>query len=213
MFKINIITQLLIFFVMAISVNFLSLTVLVSLFLFVLVLLAFTKNNRFLRSLLRFKWFFVVMLFIFSFNTPGEYVQAWPFAFGPTYEGIVAGVTQTLRIMLMLAGLSLILACNTRQNLISGFYFIFSPLKFFGLQIERFAARLWLTLHYVELQSETKHKQDFMRQLKNMAALTPDQANEEISVTLTVPKFNVVDFAVLAMLLLGALIYVVKVIA
>jgi energy-coupling factor transporter transmembrane protein EcfT len=207
----NIVTQLLIFFIMAISINFLNLTVLTSLFTFLLVLLAITKNNRFLRALLRFKWFFIVMLVIFAFNTPGEHVALWPFAVSPTYEGLVAGATQTLRIMLMLAGISLILACNTRQQLISGFYFIFSPLKLFGLQVERFAARLWLTLHYVELQSDTKHSQDFMQQLKNMGALNPDQTNEDVSVTLTMPKFKVVDFAVLAMLLVAALIYVLRV--
>lgn len=207
MFKINIITQLFIFFTVAISINFLNLNLLISALVFLLALLALTKNNRFFYSLLRFKWFFIVMLLIFAFNTPGEHVAKWPFAFSPTYEGLVAGTTQLLRIMLMLAGLSLILASNTRQQLISGFYFIFSPLKFLGLKVERFAARLWLTLHYVEQQDSANNRQDFMSQLKNMAALKPDQISEQVSVTLTVPKFNIVDYAVLTLLLLSVIIY------
>lgn len=207
MFKINIISQLFIFFMLAISINFLNLNVLISALFFLLALLALTKNNRFFCALLRFKWFFIVMFLIFTFNTPGEHVAKWPFAISPTYEGLVAGTTQLLRIMLMLAGLSLILASNTRQQLISGFYFIFSPLKFLGLEVERFAARLWLTLHYVEQQDGANNKQDFMSQLKSMAALKPDQISEQVSVTLTVPKFNIVDYAVLALLLLSVIIY------
>jgi Cobalt transport protein len=169
-----------------------------------------TNNKVFLRSMLRFKWFFVVMLFIFAFNTPGQHLAKWPFDFSPTYEGMIAGLTQMLRMLLMLAGISIILACNTRQQLISGFYFIFSPLDYFGLKVERFAARLWLTLHYVELQSQTKHSKDFMSQLKNMAMLKPNQVNEDISVTLTVPKFNIVDFASLTILMTSALIFIFK---
>lgn len=213
MLKINIITQLLIFFAMAFSINLLKLNLLIGIFIFLIAILIFTKNKVFLRSILRFNWFFLVMLFIFAFNTPGQHLAKWPFDFSPTYEGIITGLTQMLRIMLMLAGISIILACNTRQQLISGFYFIFWPLKYFGLKVERFAARLWLTLHYVELQSETKNSQDFMRQLKNMAALKPNQDNEDISVTLTVLKFNVVDYALLAILMMGALIFIFKVFA
>lgn len=210
MLKINIITQLLVFFTMAILINFLKVTTLTSIFILLLAMLVFNKNNRFFQSLFRFKWFFIVMLLIFSFNTAGEHVALWPFAFSPTHEGISLGLVQVLRIIVMLAGLSIILACNTRQQLISGFYFIFSPLKLLGLKVERFAARLWLTLHYVDMQSETKHSQDFMSQLKNMATLKPSQVNEGISVILSMPKFNVVDYAVLTILLMGILFYLFK---
>ena len=217
MLKINIITQLLVFFILAVSINYMTLNALFGLFIVISVALSFTKNNKFLRATLRFKWFFLVMLLIFAFNTPGEYVQFWPFSISPSYEGIRAGYTQILRIMLMLAALSLILACNTRQNMISGFYFIFSPLKFFGeyfeLKVERFAVRLWLTLHYVELQNETKHSQDYMSQLKNMATLRAEQTSEDVSVTLTVSKLNFADYTVLAIFAMSAIIYAFKALA
>ena len=123
MLKINIITQLLIFFTLAISINFMTLQVLISLLFVFATVLTYTKNNQFVRSILRFKWFFLVMLLILGFNTPGEHVSFWPFSIGPSYEGVTAGLIQILRIMLILAALNLILACNTRQELISGFYF------------------------------------------------------------------------------------------
>ncbi len=195
----NVITQLLVFFMLAISINFLNLKVLIALLTILLVIMLFHKIDGFIRATLRFKWFFLVMLIIFVFNTPGEYVAAWPFSFGPTYEGITAGVAQMLRVMIMLASLSLILACNTRQQLISGFYFIFSPLKHLGLKIERFAARLWLTLHYVELQTEVLNKQNFISQLKNMADIKADITNESFSITFVVPSFNFSDYAAIAL--------------
>jgi energy-coupling factor transporter transmembrane protein EcfT len=203
MLKINIITQLLIFFVMAISINFLHLKVLIGLLAFVLVLLAATKNDRFLHAVMRFKWFLFVMLFIYAFSTPGEHVAHWPLSVAPTYEGLVAGATQMLRILLMLAGLSLILANNTRQQLISGFYYLFSPLQYLGLKVERFAARLWLTLHYVEKKKSAENNQDFIGQLKNMALLGPSHIAEHVSVTLTVPNFSWLDIAVIALLFLA----------
>ena len=216
MFKINIITQLLIFFVMAISINFLQLKVLLGLLIFVLVLLAATKNDRFLHAAMRFKWFLLVMLLIYAFSTPGEHIVQWPFSansnfIGPTYEGLAAGVTQGLRILLMLAGLSLILANNTTQQLISGFYYIFSPLQYLGLKVERFAARLWLTLHYVEKKSRADSRQDFIGQLKNMAILEPSQADEDVSVVLTATNFNWLDIAVIV--LLFAAIYAIRIFA
>ncbi len=211
MFNINIITQLLIFFVMAISINFIYIQALIGLLVLVLVLLVATKNHRFLYAAKRFKWFLLVMLFIYAFSTPGEHVAQWPFSISPTYEGLTTGVTQALRILLMLAAISLILASNTRQQLISGFYFIFSPLKSLGLQVERFAARLWLTLHYVEKKKNADVSQDLIGQLKNMALLEPSQSDEHVSVILTVPHFNWLDIAVIVLLFVA--VTVIKVFA
>lgn len=209
MLKVNIMTQLLIFFILAISINFLALNVLIGLLIIIAVALALTKNNQFLRAIMRFKWFFLVMLLIFAFNTPGEHVEAWPLSISPSYEGIATGLTQVMRIMLMLAALNLILACNTRQELITGFYFVLSPLKYFGLKVERFVARLWLTLHYVELHDESNKQQDFMHQLRQMAVFKLDQPNETINIIFKLPQFGYLDFMVLG--LLFPILYVSKV--
>lgn len=207
MFKINIMTQLLVFFTLAISINFMPLKVLMGLLIFFTVAIAFTKNRQFLPAVLRFKWFFLVMLLIFTFNTPGEHVSYWPWSISPSYEGITAGLTQILRILLMLAALNLILACNTRQELISGFYFIFSPFRYFGLQVQRFVARLWLTLHYVDLQRDANGKQDFLKQLRTMASCKPEQVSQELNITFKVPQFSYLDFIVLVLLCLMLYVY------
>jgi Cobalt transport protein len=147
-----------------------------------------------------------VLLIIFAFNTPGEHVLMPVKFISPTYEGLLAGCTQVLRILVMLAALSLVLACNTRQQLISGFYFIFSPLKYLGLEVERFAARLWLTLHYVQTQ-QADNRQSFFENLKNMSpALTTESAHDEVEISFVMPEFTLLDYvsiALLAALLIG----------
>ncbi len=199
MLKINIITQLLCFFILAIVINQLNLNALVLILIISIAILMINNIQLFLRSIKRFKWLFLVMITIFSFNTPGEHLAAWSFSISPTYEGVAAGFTQTIRIIVMLAALSLILAFNTRQQLISGFYFIFSPLKIFGLKVERFAARLWLTLHYVELQRENKSYRDFFGRLKAMTAIDSYQEDEEVSIVFTVPKFSWSDYGLIGL--------------
>ena len=206
MLKINVITQLLIFFMLAILVNQTHLPVLIYIAAMLALALNGIKNNQFIRSIKRLKWFFLVLIIIFAFNTPGEYLMLSSVAIGPTYEGLQAGFTQALRIMVMLAALSLVLACNTRQQLISGFYFLFSPLKYLGLKVERFAARLWLTLHYVETQ-QADNKQGFLENLKNMSpAFASEIKYEDVDISFALPEFGLFDYAsitLLAALLIG----------
>ena len=206
MVKINVITQLLVFFMLAILVNQTHLPVLIYIAAMLALALNGIKNNQFIRSIKRLKWFFLVLIIIFAFNTPGEYLMLSSVAIGPTYEGLQAGFTQALRIMVMLAALSLVLACNTRQQLISGFYFLFSPLKYLGLKVERFAARLWLTLHYVETQ-QADNKQSFLENLKNMSpAFASEIKYEDVDISFALPEFGLFDYTsitLLAALLIG----------
>jgi energy-coupling factor transporter transmembrane protein EcfT len=206
MLKINVITQLLVFFILAILVNQTHLQMLIYIAAILGLALIVTKNNSFLRAIKRFKWLFLVMFIIFAFSTPGEHLAHWPLSISPTYEGLLAGCTQALRIMVMLTALSLVLACNTRQQLISGFYFLCLPLKYLGLEVERFAARLWLTLHYVETQP-IDNKQGFLESLKNMSfAATNETPHDDVDISFTLPQFSLLDYvsiALLAALLIG----------
>src|SRR3546814_7169706 len=86
----------------------------------------------------------------------------WPFDFAPTYEGITAGFMQIARIGIMLAGVALLLTTTTRDNLMAGFFLVLYPLKWTGLNPERLAVRLWLTLHY-RSEEHTSELQSLMR--------------------------------------------------
>ena len=206
MFRINIMTQLLGFFVLAIIINDINISALIMLFMALFSVIIVKQQDQYLGTIKRFKWFFLVMMGIFAFNTPGEHIASWPFAISPTYEGLLAGSTQTLRICLMLAALSLIINANTRQQLISGFYFIFLPLKFLGLEVERFAARLWLTLHYVELQRDSNAKQNLFTQLKAMTNLQSSAIDEVVSITFKIPQFSLIDNAIIVLLIVLAVL-------
>ena len=74
------------------------------------------------------------------------------------------------------------------QTLIETFYLIFKPLKLFGIDVKRFAVRLYLTMEYVKT-FQSKHKlrfnlNDLSSMLlysnnKNLMSLSYIQINEE----------------------------------
>jgi len=208
--RINIITQLLAFFIFAIALNVSNLKILFFTAIFLFIVLVLAKNLQFYRLTKRLKWFYLVMFSIFAFNTPGEHVSGWAFSISPTYEGVWAGLTQMLRIAVMLAALSLILAINTKQQLISGFYFLFSPLKYVGLDTQRFAARLWLTLHYVEMQQEAPNINNLKQKF---SAIFAETQQESVTITLEKPTFIWLDFALIVSMLALLILILLKVTA
>lgn len=200
--KINIITQLMVFLVFAIALNLLNLKALSLIFVALLLVLSFVKNHQFYRLSKRLKWFYVVMFVIFALNTPGEHVAGWLFSISPTYEGLRAGLAQLLRINVMLVALSILLATNSRQQLISGFYFLLSPLKCLGLDVERFAARLWLTLHYVEVQQKAPKNPHIFRKLSaSLANIFSETQHDDVAIVLEMPRWVWLDISLIALML------------
>jgi energy-coupling factor transporter transmembrane protein EcfT len=126
--------------------------------------LLYYRASGFWKLLRRVRWILFFLILIFAFNTPGEYVRGWPWEFSPSYEGLSAGLLQAAKLCIMLAGLSLLLATTSRESLIAGFYLLASPLRILKLKPERFAARLWLTLHYVEQAPPAKIERGRVRQ-------------------------------------------------
>jgi energy-coupling factor transporter transmembrane protein EcfT len=102
------------------------------------------------RMLYRSRWLLLTLLLIFAFTTPGEYLEWWYFNIAPTYEGISLGMLQAGRLVIMLTGLSILLGTTQPDALMAGIFPLLSPLRSIGLSPERFTARLWLTIHYVE---------------------------------------------------------------
>lgn len=193
---------------MAIAVNQLNLRILLIMLILLMIILVLNKVHQFIHTLMRFKWLFLVMMMIYTFNTPGEHILAWPLNLKPTYEGVTAGVTQVARVSVVLTMISWIMTVNTKQQLVSGFYFILSPLKSLGLETERFAARLWLTLHYVEQASKPELKESLMTtldkilklkhkdeqfQINRLSHSDHDQTQTDI-IEFIVPQFHLIDF-------------------
>jgi len=102
------------------------------------------------------KFFFIITFLLYVFNTPGEYVFLWPYL-SPSYEGLLLGSTQIMRLINSVAIITMMISLMTYQTLIETFYLIFKPLKRFGIDAKRFAVRLYLTMEYVKtFQSKRK---------------------------------------------------------
>ena len=156
----------------------------------------------------RLKWFYAVMFILFVFNTPGQHLPNWPAWAEPTYEGIEAGLKQFIRVATILGVLSLLLINNNKQQLISGLYFLIKPMSFFGLDVKRFSARLWLTLHYVELHEANDKEASLSTHLSDsITTIFANDTPDNLTIQLEKPEFTRVDFmAFLSMLLISTYI-------
>lgn len=141
------------------------------------------RGRIFWTMLRRIRWILLSLLLIFAFTTPGEYLAQWPWAWAPTYEGLNAGAMQLARLCIMLGGLSLLLATSVREDLIVGFYLLLKPLHRLGLNAERFAARLWLTLHYVEQAPQHRGRNNLLQRLISGMNETPSTIMQQIELT------------------------------
>lgn len=157
-------------------------------FAITLLILGFIVDSQHLvMTMKRVRWLLLVMLCVYIFGTPGQYVDV-PFKWlRPTYEGFTLGAQQTLKMITMLAGLSLLLSSTSRSQLVSGLYQLMSIFSWTGISAERFTSRLWLTLEYVEQQDKApmslKALKDVFTRL-NIEAYKQDFQQEQIEITL-----------------------------
>jgi energy-coupling factor transporter transmembrane protein EcfT len=192
-------TRILAFILLAIIVQRLTLVHLSILASVLAMLLVAVKASIFIQMLRRMRWLLLTMLLIYAFSTPGEYIAEWPYWVAPTLEGIDAGLIQALRLLAMLAGLALLLTLTDRDRLIVGFFVLLAPLRRLGLDPERFAARLWLTLHYVEKPQDKKTPAAMFEQLRDFHIVDTDE--QPMTIQLTTYVFGWLDYALLFIVL------------
>lgn len=175
-----------------------SSTELFFLLIFFCLFFLYLKNKAFLYAVRRMRWLFLSLLIIYAFGTPGELIPLFPVNFSPTFEGLQLGWQQIEKLLIALAALSLLLISSSREQMLLGLYMLLMPFKLIGLNIERFAARLMLTLDYVEELAVNDHYS--FNQLDNIHTSVeglPLQAN----VTFQKLPFNLIDKLLLFLLL------------
>ncbi|CAM8350645.1 hypothetical protein MCEMHM7_00647 [Candidatus Methylopumilus planktonicus] len=124
--------------------------------LFFILVFSFLIKFSIPKLIIRLKFFLIITFLLYVFNTPGEYVFLWPYL-SPSYEGLLLGSTQIMRLINSVAIITMMISLMTYQTLIETFYLIFKPLKRFGIDAKRFAVRLYLTMEYVKtFQSKRK---------------------------------------------------------
>ncbi len=175
-----------------------------------LCLMAVWSNKRnFLRVVRRMRWLFISLLIIYAFTTPGEYIPELLAYASPTYEGCVLGLLQITKLLIALASLSLLFASSSKQDLIAGLYMLLTPLKLFGLNVERFSARLMLTLDYVEeFAVDTNHKMTFNR--LDAIHMTVNEMPAPQVIDLQLPAFNQSDLWVIFTIIISVVIFIAR---
>ncbi|MHB9118411.1 MAG: hypothetical protein ACYC2R_09050 [Burkholderiales bacterium] len=138
----------------------------------------------FLRKLVRrSRWLLFSLFLVYSWITPGHPVfPAW-LPSGPTHEGVLAGLLQAGRLLLLLAGLSLLHARCSRACLLAGIYRLLHSFSRLGLDVSRATARLWLTLHYAESGGRLRFS-DWRNWLRQAEMDVPDDSHAEVTVVL-----------------------------
>lgn len=102
------------------------------------------------RLIWRTRWLLLVLFLGYAYSLPGEPAWSWLGAFSPTQEGLVRGGQQALRLLVLLLWLDLLVLRLPTASLMAGVYSLLRPFAWLGLNVERAALRLGLTLRAIE---------------------------------------------------------------
>lgn len=124
-----------------------ALAALVPLFLFPALLAARPRTLALLR---RARWLLLSLALLFAFATPGLALPGLLGATGMTQDGLLLGGEHVLRLVLLLATLSLLHERLGTAGFVAGLYWLLGPLRRWGGLRERIVVRLMLVVEYVE---------------------------------------------------------------
>lgn len=175
-------------------------------FLFSLPLLL-RHSAQYLKLLRRSRWLLISLILVYAFVTPGVAAIAALGSYSPSREGLLSGGLQALRLIALLATLALLLATTTRERILVGLYFLLRPFALIGVDIDRVAARIWLTLHYAEQSDQTGTRRSGEWRERLHAALH-GSGHEMTSIELEIGRLSWPDYAALicALLVFGLLL-------
>ncbi len=108
------------------------------------------RRRSLLRLLRRTRWLFLLLFLSYAWTLPGDPLWSAFDALTPTVEGLEAGLLQATRLLLLLSLLDFwVLALDT-EALLTGLLSLIYPWRGFGVDVERIAVRLALTLRAME---------------------------------------------------------------
>jgi hypothetical protein len=136
-------------------------------------------RSRFLKLLRRVRLLILVLFAVTLFMTPGAALfPSW--GLYPTEEGIVLAVAQLLRLVGMLAAVSLLLDTTDDRSLAAGSLALLQPLAGKRQWPERAVARLLLVFHYLETSPKPRNLQDVLALAGADLSGAPEQGAPEI---------------------------------
>lgn len=144
--------KILLFLVCVVAINLLSPRLLLVVATLITLTALILSARSFAKLLSRMLVFFLSIIIIYAFLTPGEYVQTRWLSNQTmlTYEGVIAGGLQTLRLVVVIALMNILLHKTHHIRLLYGLSILLRPLKLFKLPTEQMIARIHLTIYYAE---------------------------------------------------------------
>ncbi len=103
---------------------------------------------RLLRSLPRLKWLILSVVLVYGWTVPGRYL--WLTWFSPTDTGLLLGLEQVARLLIVTSSLQILLTQMTRSEIFTSIYLFLTPLQYINRMQTRFALRFALTLEKAE---------------------------------------------------------------
>jgi Cobalt transport protein len=163
---------------------------------------ALTRHRvRFFKLLRRVRLLILVLFGVTLLMTPGAaLLPEW--GLHPTEEGLLLGVTQLLRLVGMLAAVTLLLDTTDDRSLAAGTLALLQPLAGKRQWPERAVARLLLVFHYLETAPKPRNLQDVLALADRDPVGAPEPGVPEV-LELEVVPLSQRDFG-LAALMLGA---------
>ncbi|GGP18641.1 hypothetical protein [Silvimonas iriomotensis] len=164
----------------------------------VLVVVTFAvEAARMTRMLRRMRVLLLAILLVYGWSTPGLYL--WSGGFSPTREGLWLGFLQAVRLVGVLTSLQWLLRSLTREAMFGGIYLLAAPLTLLGVNRQRWALRLTLTMDFAErLLAE---RQDWRALWQQISQPLDAVSLQPVAVTLQIRPLSAGQRALLLLLL------------
>lgn len=144
----------------------------------------------------RARWLLLLMVIMYGYSLPGDALYPDLAHYAPTREGMLQGLVQAWRLTLLILLLDVLVLRMPIADQLTGIHSILRPLAWAGIDRDRVAVRLALTMEAMEQPRGWAG----MREL--LAGQAPAQTGPGVYV-LAVRPYRPADWAVLAMLTLG----------
>lgn len=145
----------------------------------------FYSTTTLLRLLRRSRWLLLATLLLFVWMTPGMPVPWLP---GATNDGLQQALEQVTRLIASIAIVTILLATLDKSQLTAACYGLLVPLRFSGIDVERWVLRLALTLQGLDTTYQTDKGTD-----SDIGQVRP--------ITIPSESLHAVDYGVLTLLL------------
>lgn len=112
-----------------------------------------------MRMLRRLRWFFLSIVIIYGYLTPGPAVFGFENAWGmPSSIGLMLGGQRLLALIMIVMAVHWLLAITRQEQLVAALYWLAKPFVISGVSRERLAVRIALVLELVPRVQEVVEK-------------------------------------------------------